>query len=128
MSQEEKALDAWTNYRLYQKDLNTPKLFAIWNDKNNLFGDDIPWPHPKDKDTFRVVEVKDGKDSGGNKVQRVLRIGNHKGTIHTRWLGKLTGYSKQPTFNEELIASGPIDWIKEQWKDDYGRSPSPFIT
>lgn len=48
--------------------------------------------------------------------ERILKVGINRAVIVHRWFGLKTNKSNKPTWNETLVVSGPVEWVKNQWK------------
>ncbi len=48
--------------------------------------------------------------------ERILKVGNYRAVIVHRWFGLKTSKSNKPTWNETLVVSGPVEWVRKQWK------------
>jgi hypothetical protein len=48
--------------------------------------------------------------------ERILKVGQHRAVIVHKWFGMKTNKSKKATWNETLVFSGPVEWVRKQWK------------
>jgi len=48
--------------------------------------------------------------------ERLLKVGQNRAVIVHKWFGLKTNKSARPTWNETLVVSGPVEWVRKQWK------------
>ena len=48
--------------------------------------------------------------------EQILKVGQFRAVIVHRWFGMKSHKSNKPTWNETIVASGPVEWVRKQWK------------
>lgn len=108
-------------------------LFADKGVPDDLVAKPVPKAEGKAGDSGKAPAVPDAVPTAGFEVadsrdvhngRRVLKVGEHRARIVHQWFGYKTDKSKKKTWNEEIIAAGPKDWVSQEWERFLASAPA----